>query len=80
MIPLMTVIQREKRKVRPVMDFREMNAYLDPHMADADVCVEKIRRWRRCGRRVALLDLRDACLQSLCGRIRLLSGRAVDGA
>ena len=62
-IPLMAVIQREKRKVRPVMDFREVNAYLDPHTADADVCVEKIREWRRCGRRVALLDLRDAYLQ-----------------
>lgn len=62
-IPLMAVIQREKSKVRPVMDFREVNTYLDPHTADADVCVDKIREWRRCGRDVALLDLRDAYLQ-----------------
>ena len=62
-IPLMAVIQRVKRKVRPVMDFREVNCYLDPHTADTDVCGEKIREWRRCGRDVALLDLRDAYLQ-----------------
>ena len=62
-IPLMAVIQQQKSKVRPVMDFREVNAYLDPHTADADVCVDKLREWRRCGRDVALLDLRDAYLQ-----------------
>ena len=62
-IPLMAVIQPKKDKVRPVMDFRELNAYLDPHTADADVCNEKIREWRKCGRNVSLLDLRDAYLQ-----------------
>ena len=62
-IPLMAVIQPKKDKVRPVMDFRELNAHLTPHTADADVCNEKIREWRRCGRKVALLDLRDAYLQ-----------------
>ena len=62
-IPLMAVIQPKKDKVRPVMDFRELNTHLDPHTADADVCNEKIREWRRCGRNVSLLDLRDAYLQ-----------------
>ena len=66
------------------MDFREVNAYLDPHMVDVDVRVEKIREWRRCERRVALLDLRDACLQFTCiipcGRLRLSSDRAKGGA
>ena len=62
-IPLMAVIQPKKDKVRPVMDFRELNTHLDPHTADADVCSEKIREWRRCGQNVSLLDLRDAYLQ-----------------
>ena len=62
-IPLMAVIQPKKDKVRPVMDFRELNTHLDPHTANADVCNEKIREWRRCGRNVSLLDLRDAYLQ-----------------
>ena len=62
-IPLMAVIQQKKNKVRPVMDFRKLNSHLDPHTADADVCNEKIREWRRCGRNVSLLDLRDTYLQ-----------------
>ena len=49
-IPLMAVIQPKKDKVRPVMDFRELNTHLGPHTADADVCSEKIREWRRCGK------------------------------
>ena len=56
----MAVIQQNKNKVRPVMDFRELNSHMDPHTADADVCDEKIREWRRCGRNLSLLDLRDA--------------------
>ncbi|XP_043192569.1 uncharacterized protein LOC122365419 [Amphibalanus amphitrite] len=62
-IPLMAVIQPNKDKVRPVMDFRELNEYLDSHTAAADVCSEKIREWRRFGRNVSLLDLKDAYLQ-----------------
>ncbi|KAG0699585.1 hypothetical protein GWK47_002949 [Chionoecetes opilio] len=62
-IPLMAVVQRNKKKVRPVMDFRELKSYLDVHTADVDVCAEKIREWRRRGQRVALLDLRKAYLQ-----------------
>ena len=62
-IPLMAVVQQNKKKVRPVLDFRELNSHLDAHTGEADVCAEKIREWRRQGRRVALLDLRKAYLQ-----------------
>lgn len=63
-IPLMAVTQKNKEgKVRPVMDFRELNERLSPHTADADVCGEKVREWRRRGRDIAMIDLRKAYLQ-----------------
>ena len=43
LIPLMAVVQRNKRKVRPVMDFRELNTHIDAFTADSDVCVDKLR-------------------------------------
>ncbi|XP_043226913.1 uncharacterized protein LOC122384018 [Amphibalanus amphitrite] len=63
LLPLMAVTQAAKNKVRPVLDYRELNQHLTPHTADADVCVEELRRWRRHGRRVAVLDLKKAFLQ-----------------
>lgn len=62
-IPLMAVTQHNKNKVRPVFDFRELNSYLDAHTAEADVCADKVREWRKRGQQVALLDLRKAYLQ-----------------
>ena len=64
-IPLMAVHQPTKEKVRPVMDYRELNAYVESHTGEGvvDVCAEKIRQWRReCGE-LALVDLRNAYLQ-----------------
>ncbi|KRX63997.1 hypothetical protein T09_9382 [Trichinella sp. T9] len=60
---LMAVIQRNKKKVRPVMDFRELNAHIESHTADADVCSQKLREWRRQGVNVALIDLKKTYLQ-----------------
>ena len=37
LIPMMAVIQEAKDKVRPVMDFRELNGYIDAHTHEADV-------------------------------------------
>ena len=59
----MAVIQPNKGKARPVMDFREMNSQVEAFTGDADVCHEKIREWRRMGDDVALLDLKKAYLQ-----------------
>ena len=63
LIPMMAVIQDAKDKVRPVMDFRELNQYIDAHTREADVCAHKTREWRRCGVKVAMVDLRKAYLQ-----------------
>ena len=60
-IPLMAVVQRSK--VRPVLDFRSLNRHVTAFTADADVCSERLRKWRRMGTSVALLDLKKAFLQ-----------------
>ena len=63
LIPLMAVVQQNKSKVRPVLDFRELNWYVDAYTAHADVCVQKLREWRKKGSNVSVLDLRRAYLQ-----------------
>ena len=64
LIPLMAVVQRNKNKVRPVMDFREVNTHIeDAFTAAADVCAERLREWRRQGENVAVMDLNKAYLQ-----------------
>lgn len=62
LISLMAVVQRNKRKVRPVLDFRELNAYIDAFTADSDVCSDKLREWRRQGVNVSVVDLAKAYL------------------
>ena len=44
-IPMMAVVQPTKNKVRPVLDFRELNGYIKCHTGDdvTDVCDEKLR-------------------------------------
>lgn len=61
--PIMAVSQSNKGKVRPVMDFREMNKFVLSHPGDCDVCDETLRNWRIIGDNVTLLDLRKAYLQ-----------------
>ena len=63
LIPLMAVVQPNKDKVRPVMDFRELNSFVQAHTADADVCADKIRGWRRQGSNVSTLDMSSAYMQ-----------------
>ena len=59
----MAIFQQNKDKVRPVMDFRELNSHVDAFTANADVCADKIREWRRLGTNVAIVDPRRAYLQ-----------------
>jgi hypothetical protein len=40
---LMAVTQRNKLKIRPVMDYRELNQFVSSHTADGDVCSTKLR-------------------------------------
>ena len=61
--PLMTVLQENKQKVRPVMDYRELNKHVDLHTAGADICAHKLREWWQQGSDVAILDLRRTYLQ-----------------
>ena len=64
-LPLMVVIQPTKNKVRPVLDFRELNEYVKCHTGDdvADVCGEVLREWRRTAGASAIVDLKSAYLQ-----------------
>ena len=61
LIPLMAIVQ--KQKVRPVLDYRELNGFVDAFTANAEVCVQKLREWRQQGVNVSLLDLQNAYLQ-----------------
>ncbi|XP_076055165.1 uncharacterized protein LOC143033558 [Oratosquilla oratoria] len=64
-LPLMAVVQPTKSKVRPVLDFRELNQFVKCHTGDdfVDVCSETLRRWRRRRGASAVVDLRAAYLQ-----------------
>lgn len=63
LIPLMAVSQRNKEKVRPVLDYRELNTYVDAYTGKADVCRDKMQAWRRMGSNTSIVDLRKAYLQ-----------------
>ena len=41
-LPLMAVIQVNKPKVRPVLDYRELNQYVSTHTGASVVCVDKL--------------------------------------
>ena len=45
-LPLMVVFQATKKKVRPVLDFRELNRFVVCHTRSdiIDVCDEKMRK------------------------------------
>ena len=60
---MLAVIHEKKDKVRPVLDFREMNEFMECSGADADVCGEKLRLWRQKPTNSALLDLHDKYIQ-----------------
>ena len=64
-IPLMAAKQPNKpRKVRPVMDYRELNGWVKSNPGvNSVVCQEKLRSWRRRSSNACLLDLRKAYLQ-----------------
>ena len=62
-VPLMAVLQEAKGKVRPVLDYREVNEYVNASGAKADVCAEKMREWRRFPENSSTIDIRDAYMQ-----------------
>ena len=62
-LPLMAVAQTSKGKIRPVLDYRALNEFVSSHTAESLVCADKLRKWRRMGRSLAIVDLRRAYLQ-----------------
>ena len=63
LISLLAIVQHNKGKVRPVMDYHELNDYVEVYTAHADVCSQKLRDWRWKGSDVSVLHLRKAYLQ-----------------
>ena len=45
-----------------MLDYRELNGFVDAFTANAEVCAQKLRQWRRYGVIVSLLDLRNEYL------------------
>ena len=64
-LPLMAVEQQTKGKVKPVLDFCELNEFVECHTGDnvADVCGDVLREWRQMEGEIALVDLKSAYLQ-----------------
>ena len=64
-LPLMAVMQPYKNKVRPVLDFRGLNAYVQSHTGgeEISVCSNKLREWRRTNGELEIVDLQAAYLQ-----------------
>ena len=52
----MAVVQEKKYKVQPVLNFRELNEFVECSEADADACDEKLRSWRQKSANCALLN------------------------
>ena len=63
LIPLMAVVQSNKNKVRPCLDFREVNDFVEVFTGEADVCADKLREWRKFGENLCVIDLARAYLQ-----------------
>jgi len=65
LLPLMAVEQATKNKIRPVLDFRELNQNVNCHTGDdgVDVCGEKMREWRQVQGATEVVDLKAAYLQ-----------------
>ena len=64
-LPLLAVDQPNKNKVRPVLDYRELNNYIENHTGGdfIDVCSERLREWRKARGSLVVVDLKAAYLQ-----------------
>ena len=65
MLPLMAVFQATKKKVRPVLDFHELNLFVVCHTGRdiIDMYNEKMRKWRWLEIGTVIVDLTSAYLQ-----------------
>ena len=62
-IPMLAIWQEAKNKVQPVLDFRELNAFVQSHTAECDICPETLRKWRLMGDQLGIVDLKNTYLQ-----------------
>ena len=62
LLPLMCVIQDNKKKIRPVLDYREINTFVKASTRDADVINDPMRDWSK-NNNDSVVDLRRAYLQ-----------------
>ena len=62
-LAMMAVTQVSKRKVRPVIDFRELNEYVESFTGESSVCCDTLRKWRSVAGKLSIIDLRDAYMQ-----------------
>ena len=46
-----------------MLDYRELNKFVQSHTADSEVCPETLRKWRMMGNRLGMVDLKNAYLQ-----------------
>lgn len=60
---LVAMVQKNKTKVRPVLDHRKLNEWLNAHAANADVRAQKLNDWSQKWHDVDILNLRQAYLQ-----------------
>ena len=54
----MMIVQQNKYKVWSLLDFCEFKYRVDAFLANADVCADKKREWRRVGTNMAIVDIR----------------------
>mgnify|MGYP003417316483 FL=1 len=62
-LPLIAVVQQKKDKVRPVLNFKSVNRSVRSHTGDAQECRSELRKWRKMGDNIAVVDLKRAYLQ-----------------
>ena len=62
-VPMLAVNQENKGKVRPVLDYQELNASVQSNTANSEVCPETLKRWRLMGDWLGVVDLKNAYLQ-----------------
>lgn len=57
------MIQQNKSKVYPVIDYRELNQHLSEVTADVNICANTLRKWHLQRSNIFLLNQRAAYLQ-----------------
>lgn len=64
-LPLMAVVQPIKSKVKPELDFWEMNGHVSCHTGGkaTDICSEMMHKWRQMTRATMTINLNQAYLQ-----------------